>query len=165
MAKSITSANSVLVITAASRGVADSITGSTGISSLGTLSGLIGVPQQIEGWSADNAFSIDAQQTAMVVQGVDGKTHFGWVPHLVPFNVSLMPDSDSQDYLEGLVTAQDLMRETLMITGTLIIPAISKKYSLTNGALTSYTPIPSHQRVLSAQAMTITFSSITPAAY
>mgnify|MGYP001393102718 FL=1 len=165
MAKSITSANSVLVITAASRGVADSISGSTGISSLGTLSGLIGVPQQIEGWSADNAFSIDAQQTAMVVQGVDGKTHFGWVPHLVPFNVSLMPDSDSQDYLENLVTAQDLMRETLMITGTLIIPAISKKYSLTNGALTSYTPIPSHQRVLAAQGMTITFSSITPAAY
>lgn len=165
MAKSITSANSVLVITAASREVADSISGSTGISSLGTLSGLIGVPQQIEGWSADNAFSIDAQQTAMVIQGVDGKTHFGWVPHLVPFNVSLMPDSDSQDYLENLVTAQDLMRETLMITGTLIIPAISKKYSLTNGALTSYTPIPSHQRVLAAQGMTITFSSITPAAY
>ena len=165
MAKSITSANSVLTITASSRGVADSITGSTGISSLGTLSSLIGVPQTIEGWSADNAFSIDAQQTAVVVQGVDGKTHFGWVPHLVPFSISLMPDSDSQDYLENLVTAQDEMRETLMIGGVLIVPSIQRKYALTNGAITSFTPIPSHQRTLAAQGMVITFSKITPAAY
>lgn len=165
MAKSITSANSVLVITATSRNVANSITGSTGISSLGSLSSIIGVPTTLQGWAADNAFSIDAQQTAQVVQGVDGQAHFGWIPHLVPFNISLMPDSDSQDYLENLMMAQDLIRETFMITGTLIIPSVAKKYSLSNGAMTSYTPVPSHQRVLAAQGMTVTFTKVTPAAF
>lgn len=165
MAKSITSANSVLTITATSRGVATGIANATGSSALASLSGALGVPNTLQGWSADNAFSIDAQTVGVVVQGVDGRTHSGWVPHLVPFNVSLMPDSDSQDYLESLVTAQDLMRETFLITGSLIIPSIAKKYSLSNGTITSYTPIPQHGRVLAAQNMTITFSSISPAVY
>lgn len=165
MAKSITSANSILTITAASRGVATSITGSTGVSALGTLSGILGVPQALEGWAADTAFSIDQQETAVVLQGIDGKAHFGWVPFLVPFSINLMPDSDSQDYLENIATAQRLMRETLMITGVLIIPAISRKISLTNGALTRYSPIPTHGRTMQAQSTQITFESMTPAAY
>lgn len=165
MAKSITSANSVLTITATSRGVADSITGSTGLSSLGTLSGVLGVPTTLEGWAAETAFSIDAQQQAVVIQGVDGKAHFGWVPSLANFNINLMPDSDSQDFVENLMTAQRVMRETLMITGVLIVPALAKKYSLSNGAITSGTVVPTNARTLSAQATIITFESATPAAY
>lgn len=165
MAKSITSANSILTITATSRGVATSITGSTGVSALGSLSGILGVATQIEGWAADSAFSIDQQETAVVIQGVDGKAHFGWVPYLVPFSINLMPDTDSQDYLENVAVAQRLMRETLMITGNLIIPAIGKKIALTNGAITRYSPIPSHNRTLAAQTTQITFESMTPAEY
>lgn len=165
MAKSITSANSVLTITATSRGVADSITGSTGLSSLGTLSGVLGVPTTLEGWAADTAFSIDAQQQSVAIQGVDGKAHFGWVPSLTNFTINLMPDSDSQDFMENLITAQRVMRETLMITGVLIVPALARKYSLANGAITNGTLIPTHARTLSAQATSLTFESATPAAY
>lgn len=165
MAKSITSANSVLTITATSRNVAINAAGSTGIDAIGALSGILGVPTVLQGWAADQAFSADAQNTAEVVLGVDGDAHFGWLPYTVPFRLSLMPDSDSQDFLENLALAQNEMRETLMITGVLIIPAVSKKYSLTNGVMNSYTPFPSHNRVLAAQGTGFTFTKITPAAY
>lgn len=165
MTKSITSANSVLTITATSREIATTVSGSTGSDAIGALAGLLGVPVTLQGWAADQAFSIDRQNTAEVVLGVDGQMHTGWVPSLVPLNVSLMPDSDSQDYMEEIFTIQKEMREVLLITGVLIIPALGKKYALSNGVLNGYTPIPSHNRVLAAQGSTITFQTITPAAY
>lgn len=162
-AKSLTSANSVLTITASNRGVSTGLTSTS--SALSTLSGLLGVPMTLEGWAADNAFSVDAQQRAVVVQGVDGNVHSGWVPHLNNFNLSLMPDSDSQEYLENLMAAEDTMRETLLITGVLLVPSIGRRYSLTNGTITNGTPVPTHGRILAAQATTIVFAKATPAIY
>ena len=163
MATSITSANSSLVMTATSRGVATGLSSSS--SALSGLSGSLGVPIALQGWAADSAFSVDAQQRAVVVQGVDGNVHFGWVPHLNNFNLSLMPDSDSQSYLENLMAAEDMLRETLLITAVLIVPSIGRRYALGNGAITNGTPVPAHGRVLAAQATTITFATCKPAAY
>ena len=163
MAKSITSANSVLTITVANRGVSTGLASTS--SALSTISGLLGVPTTLEGWAADNAFSIDAQDLAVAVQGVDGKVHFGWVPNLNTFNLSLMPDSDSQSYINNVIAAQKTMRETFLITGVLLVPSIGVRYSLVNGAITRGTPVPSHGRVLAAQGTTITFAEANPAVH
>lgn len=165
MAKSITSANSKLVITAASRNVAVNVAGSTGIEAIGALAGLLGVPTTLQGWSANQFLSASQQTSAEVQLGIDDQMHVGWLPTLVPVQINLYPDSDSQDYLEQLTTIQMEMRETLLITGVLIIPALQKQYSLTNGALQAHTPLPGHARVLQEQGTGFVFHKRIPMAY
>lgn len=165
MNKSITSANSVLIITAVSNNVAVDISGGTGIAAIGALSGLLGVATTIEGWSANNFLSAGQQPSAEVQLGIDGLSHRGWVPSLLNVTINLFPDSPSQDYLENLFVIQKEMRETLLITGTLIIPALQKKYSLTKGALQAFTPLPGHGRVLQEQGSNFIFEKCIPAAY
>lgn len=164
MAKSITSANSVLVVTASSRGVANSLGGITGID-LSAYSDFIGVPWEMEGWAADRAFEVSAQATAETVLGVDGKVHYGWVPGLIQFEFTVMPDSDTAYFLETIYTIQRELRETLELNATLKIPALQKGYSLSNGVLTNYTPLPAHQRVMAGQTSQMTFERSTPAPY
>lgn len=154
--KSITSANSALTITATSRGI------QTGLStSLGAFASLMGVPTRIEGWASDNAFSTDQVESSQMVQGIDGKAHTGWVPFLVPFNVSLYPDSPSQDYIDQIVGIERTMRESLLISAVLIVPATLKKFYFSNGVIARVTPFASHGRVQSAQATGFVFESCT----
>lgn len=155
MAKSITSANSVLTLTATTRGV------QTGLStSLGAYSSILGIPVTLEGWAADNAFSTEAVESSIIVLGVDGKAHTGWVPYTVSFNISLMPDSDSQSFIDQLAMIERTMRESLSLSSVLAIPSTEKKYYLTNGVLSRITPIASHGRVQAAQQATLVYSQL-----
>ncbi|QNT78280.1 phage tail fiber protein [Entomobacter blattae] len=162
--RSITSANSVLVVTASSRGVANSLSGITGID-LGQFSSILGVPYELEGWAADRAFAVSAQTTSEIVLGVDGQAHFGWVPNLVQFDFSVMPDSDTAEFMETIYSIQQTLRETLEMNATLKIPALQRGYALINGALTNYTPLPAHHRVQAAQTFQMTFTKALPAPY
>lgn len=161
--RSITAANSRLSIILQPNGVATDM----GITDtvLSAFSDIIGVPLILEGWAADQAFSSAAVTSAEVVQGVDGKKHAGWVPSMVPITGNVMPDTDTASNLGRIFQAQRMMRETFIVTGTLIIPALARAYSLLNGTLTQNVPIPAHNRVQAAQTFQIIFESAEEAPY
>lgn len=158
--KSITSANSALTITCTSRNIA------TGLStSLGAYSSILGIPTRIEGWASDSAFSTDQVESSIMVQGVDGKAHTGWVPYLVPFNVNLYPDSDSQAFLTQIYALERTMRESLLITAVLVVPSTQQKLYFDNGVISRLTSFASHGRVQQAQATGFIFETVTPMPY
>ncbi len=45
-----------------------------------TVGGVFSVPQKIEGYASDSAFTFDAAKPAQVTMGVDGRMSAGYVP-------------------------------------------------------------------------------------
>ncbi len=161
--RSITSANSRLSIILQSNGVATDLAVTDTV--LSAFADIVGIPLVLEGWAADQAFSTAAVTSAEVVQGVDGQKHAGWVPSLVTLSGNVMPDTDTAANLGRIFQAQRMMRETFIVTGTLIVPALARSYSLNKGTLTQNVPIPAHNRVQAAQTFQIVFESAEEAPY
>lgn len=121
------------------------------------------VPQKIEGYASDDAFAVDAHEPAEAVMGVDGRMSAGWLPTMRVQTVSIQADSPSLFLFDTWATAQDVAREVFYADGTLILPAIGKKYALTRGVLTSMKTHPDAKKTLQPMQYRITWQSISPA--
>ena len=104
--------------------------------------------QILQGYAADDAFTADAVEKAVVQMGVDGRQSAGYVFNPVIQTITLMPDSPSLIIFTEWTNAMDAIREILPCTANISIPAIGKKYTLSNGVLVSYKPIPDVKKVL-----------------
>ncbi len=142
MAKTITSANSVLIL---------------------AIPGLFDVPQQLQGFMADNVFETDSVSPGEVVMGVDGNMSYGWAPVAVSMNISIMPDSPSSFLFDTWYQQEQTNREKLAAQGSVFLPSIGRKYNLIKGVLTGLPPIPAAQRMLQGRRFTITWQQITAA--
>lgn len=130
----ITSANSVLMI-----GVA----------------GLFGTAQQLQGFGADDAYSMPEVETSEVVMGVDGIASSGYVPQLKTMNVVLQADSASIDFFESWYAAQEAAQEAFLAFGTLLQPSISRAYALSVGSLFGYKPVADAKKILQPRPFSI----------
>lgn len=142
--KTLTAANSVILITVPS---------------------LFPIPQQLQGYAADDVFDIDGLATSEVQMGVDGKLSAGWVPQAVVQNITLQADSDSIAVFEALYAAQQLAQEVYPIVGLVRLPAVKRTYSMPKGFLTNYAPIANGKKVLQARRFQITWETITAAPF
>jgi hypothetical protein len=141
----ITSANSSLVITA-------------------RLAGLFPAgPFAVQGYASDDAFAMDAVDTAEVRMGVDGRMSGGYTPRMTPMTITLQADSPSIRAFETLVGAQDTIREIIYVDAVLTLPAIGTTYALVKGILNRLTPIPPAKKVLEPVTYTITWELVQPA--
>ena len=138
----ITSANSVLTL---------------------TQNKLYPVPQVMQGYAVDDAFTIDAIDIAEAQVGVDGLVSFGYTPSVNNVTISLQADSPSIGFFEYLIAATKAAKEVFILQGTLLIPSTGKSYVMSNGALTNATLAPAGKKVLAPQSFTITFSNISSA--
>ncbi len=125
--RTITSANSVYILSAA-----------------GVYAGV-----RLSGFAADASFTTESYETGVGVMGVDGKFSRGWVPSPVTQTITLQTDSESIDVFDAIYAYQQVIRETVRLTATIEIPAVSKSFVLTDGILTNYSPIATHNRVQS----------------
>jgi hypothetical protein len=139
MAKTITSANSVLAL---------------------SVTNLYPVPQIIQGFAADDAFTNDSIELAEVVMGVDGHLSAGYIFNPVKLTINIMPDSPSATLFDNWANATKTAREVYMCAGSIQLPSIGKKYTLINGVMTSYKAAPDARRVLQATQYVITFESV-----
>jgi len=139
---SITAANSVLLL---------------------SVGGIFPVAQVISGFASDDAFTFDAVDPAEVVQGVDGKLSAGWLPTLKIQGISIMPDSPSLSFFETWEAANNTAREIFFANGSVQLPGIGRKYTMTRGVLTSTPPMPGVKKVLQPMSYKITWESVTPA--
>jgi hypothetical protein len=135
----ITSANSVLLI-----GVA----------------GLFTVPQQLQGFSSDDAYSMDAVTNKEVQLGVDGIMSAGWIPQIKTMSVTLQGDSDSNTFFEAWYAAEEAAQDAFRAFGTIVQPAVNKMYTLTNGVLTNFAPISDAKKVLQPRKFQIQWNVV-----
>lgn len=140
--RTITAANSVLLLSVA---------------------GLFDVPQRIQGFSADALTGTEALATKELLMGIDGRLSAGWVAVSVPQSITLQADSPSVDFFDAILQAEETAREAFVLTGSLVIPSIGKKYAMTRGFLSAINKFPTIGRTLAPRPFTITWERVTPA--
>lgn len=131
---SITSANSTLLI---------------------GINNLFSVPQILQGFGSDDAYSIDVVEPVEAIMGVDGIMSSGWMPQIKMMHINLQADSASNTFFEAWYSAQEAAREVYTAFGVLTQPGVSRGYTLTNGVLTGYTPVADGKKVLGARKFSI----------
>lgn len=120
------------------------------------------VPVQIQGFGPDAVFDIDPVQSVEVSMGVDGIMSGGFVFTATQQNIVLQADSLSNDVFEAWWMQMQAAQTVYEAYGLCVIPALSKKYTLTRGMLTGYPPMPPGGRILGPRRYQITWQRITP---
>lgn len=125
--------------------------------------GIFPVPQKIEGFASDSSFAFTPSKTAAVSMGVDGRLSASYVPSACVQTITIQPDSPSMRVFEIWMMATETAREIFYANGTLSIPSIDRKYTLTRGVLTQIPPAPTAKTVLQSMEFQITWQSVSPA--
>src|SRR5579862_454551 len=125
--------------------------------------GLFDVPQQIQGFAADTGFNTEAFASVEVVMGVDGNMSAGWVPVEKKMSIMIMPDSPSIAIFDAWYAAQEAARELFFAEGEIVLPSVSRSFTMLKGVMSTYTPVPEIGKVLKARTFGLTWQSILPA--
>lgn len=120
------------------------------------------VPQQLQGFSADDIFSTDPLESAEVSMGVDGHLAAGFVYVPIKQNIMLMADSASNDIFDNWWTAQQQIKDLYFANALVTLTSISKKYTMTRGVLTTFPPLPDAGKTLKMRRFGITWESVAP---
>lgn len=139
---SITSANSVIML---------------------AVPGVFNAPQALQQFAADDIFTNDPVPAAEVAMGVDGFLAAGFVFAPVQWSVSLMADSPSNNFFDTWYQANVKAVDVFRCNGTLVLPSLQKKFSLINGALTTYRNLPDAAKTLRSRSYVITWQAVSPA--
>jgi hypothetical protein len=128
-----------------------------------TIPGLYSVPQQLQGYSADDVFDADDIDGAETSMGVDGVLSGGLIYVEKPWSISLQANSLSNTVFDNWVQAQIALNDILTAEMFVSLPALGTKYAFTNGILKRYPPLPSAKKILQPRKFTIVWESISPA--
>lgn len=99
---------------------------------------LFSTPQQIQGFAADDVFDFDEIESTEVSMGVDGVLSGGWTWKPQPQRIMLQADSESNDFFDQVYAAQQAAQTVFFGNGSVILPAIGKKFLMINGLLTTF---------------------------
>lgn len=121
------------------------------------------IPLAVQGYAADDAFSVEAFDVAEAMMGVDGKMSAGYTPNVKKLTVVLQADSPSLETFDAWVGAMEQAREVFLADVTITIPSINKTYNMRRGALTNAKKLPDAKKVLQPVQYVITFEAIEPA--
>lgn len=124
------------------------------------ITGLYPVPQRLEQYAADAAFTTDAVEIAETVMGVDGFLSAGYTPKAIKQTITLAPNSPSLQIFNNWALAMIASREVLEANGSIIIASLGAKYVLTRGFLTSYRALPDAKQVMQPVEYQITWNTI-----
>ena len=122
--------------------------------------GLFNVPVQIEGYAADDAFTIGDVDMAETVMGVDGKLSAGWIPAIKTLEIMLQADSASNDFFDALIAAESVAREKYVLNGSILVPGISRIFVLTRGFMKTGSVMPASKKILQPRKFTLDFQDI-----
>lgn len=105
-----------------------------------TVPPLFTVPQQLQGFAADDVYDMDEIESVETLMGVDGILSGGFVWKPQPQTIMFQADSPSCALFDTWYTAQVAGLTTYIAGGVLILPAIGIKFIQTNGFLVGYKP-------------------------
>lgn len=125
-----------------------------------TVTNLFPSAQTLEGYAADAMFALGDTEMAVSVRGADGKLSGGFVFGEYLQTITIMPDSPSRELFETWQLTSLTSKAVFRCNATIILPAISRKFTLTNGILQRVKAIPDAQRVLQAMTFQINWESV-----
>ena len=128
-----------------------------------SIPGIFSIPQQLQGFAADDIFDIPQIRSVEVLMGVDGVLSGGFVYVAIPWEISLQADSASNSVFDTWWTQMQAAKDVYIAQGIIRLPSISTKFNLTNGYLTGYKPAPAAKKVLQPRRYELTFNAIAPA--
>lgn len=123
------------------------------------------VAQRLQGFASEAAFATDAVETAQTGKGVDGRMFAGYTPYNTPQNITIMPDSPSLPLFLQWLASMKATQGIFVASGTLSIPSIRQKWTLSNGVLQRAPAIPTAQKVLQAMEFQIVWDNVDPAPF
>ena len=126
---------------------------------------LIPVPTQLQGFATDDVTDFESIDIAETQEGVDGKLSAGWVFKAVKMGVTLQADSDSNGFFENWFSAENAVREKYFANGSIYLPSVQRKYTMTKGVLMNYSPVPTAKKILQPRKFTIVWESVSPAGF
>jgi hypothetical protein len=132
------------------------ITSANSVLTLG-VTNLFTVPQQLQGFSQDDMYSMANVDTKEVMIGVDGILSAGYIPQIKVLEITLQADSASNTFFETVYAAEEAARAPFFFFGAISQPSISKLYTLTNGVLKNYSPMSQAKKVLQPRKFEIHF--------
>ena len=125
-----------------------------------SIPGAFAGPVVLQGYATDDAFGSEDVAPAEAKMGVDGRKSSGYTPYMVKMLIHLQADSPSAvlfDQWNGaIIAAQD----DLTCSGSILSPSPNVAYSLNNGSLTRYKPVPDAKKMFEARTFEITFESV-----
>ena len=130
-----------------------------------TVTNLFPSAQTLEGYAADAMFALGDTEMAVSVRGADGKLSGGFVFGEYLQTITIMPDSPSRELFETWQLTSLTSKAVFRCNATIILPAIGRKFTLTNGILQRVKAIPDAQRVLQAMTFQINWESVVGEAY
>jgi hypothetical protein len=125
--------------------------------------GVFNAPQALEQFAADDIFTNDAVAAAETMMGVDGVLTGGFVYASVPWTVTLMADSPSNDFFDTWYNFNRQAIDVFTCNGTVWLPSLGKKFNLNKGFLKTYRNMPDAAKTLRPRAFVIEWNSVTPA--
>lgn len=121
---------------------------------------LFPIPQQLQGYAADDVMSTEAVDSVEVVMGIDGQLSAGWMPTPKKQTFTLQADSASTFMFDAWQQSQEAIRDAYVANGFITLPSIGRIYTCTKGFLTNYTVLPNIRKTLQARTFQITWESI-----
>ena len=125
-----------------------------------SITGLFPVPQQLQGFAADDITDLGDMASAETSMGVDGKLSAGFVHVPVPQGIMLQADSASNGLFDAWFAAQQAAGEVYFANGIIRDPSVKRTYTLTNGVLTSFKPAADAKKMLQPRKYSITWESV-----
>lgn len=127
-----------------------------------TIPGVLLAPQALEGFSADDVFSTEAMKLVETSMGVDGQFSGGFVYVPVPQKINLQANSRSILLFDLWAAAMMTAVDAFPALGFVTLPGVGKKWTMVQGMLTSYPPMPDAGRTLKPQQFEITWGQLVP---
>jgi hypothetical protein len=139
-----------------------SITSANAVVMIG-VAGIFPIPFQLQGFAADDIFDVEAIEAAETMMGVDGILTGGMVFVPIRQTISLMADSPSNLLFDTWWAQTQQQRDIFPANGNVVLRGSGQKWTLTNGILTNYKPLPDAKKVLQPRRFQITWQQVIPA--
>ncbi len=127
-----------------------------------TVPGVFVAPQQLQGYSADDMFSVERQTPTEMQQGVDGFAASGFMFQLTKQGIILLPNSPSIDVFDQWWQFMLVARDSFLAQAVITLPSLAKKFVMVDGSLTGYAPMPGAGRTLKPRDFEVTWNQIIP---
>jgi hypothetical protein len=119
------------------------------------------VPQLLQGYAADDAFTQEAFDLVETRMGVDGILSGGFTPSAKRITVMLQPDSVALNVFLQWKAAMEAAKEAFNGSSTILYPSISLGFQLGTLFFTNSQGLPSAKKVIEPFPAILTYQDLT----
>lgn len=124
---------------------------------------LFPIPQQLQGFAADDVYDVPQIRSVEVMMGVDGVLSGGFVYVQVPQEITFQADSAANRIFDTWWAQMQAAKDVYIASGLIRLPSVATKFGMFRGFLTGYKPAPAAKKILQPRKYEITWERIAPA--